>query len=139
MVNEQIVNEFMAKVTYSPGIEFVQGSLAKPKKVDGHNHGDYLIGTHRTAPTTNPNCTRLYIRKADTYDQSNRQLSQKETAVRASFAAVAAAVAIRRKSLEHIASDKAAFDAQKDLAEGKKTMKAYLWAVCKAQYESAQG
>ena len=129
----------MGKVVYSPGIEYVSGSLAKPKKQDGHNHGDYLIGTHRVAPTTNPNCTRLYIRKADTYDQSNRQLSQKETAVRASFAAVAAAVATRRKSLEYIASDKAAFDAQKDLPEGKKTMRAYLWAVCKAEYESAQG
>ena len=129
----------MAKVTYSPGIEFVQGSLAKPKKQDGHNHGDYLIGTHRTAPTTNPNCTRLYIRKADTYDQSNRQLLQKETATRATFAAVAAAVAPRRKSLEHIAADKAAFDAQKDLPEGKKTMRAYLWAVCKAALESNNG
>jgi hypothetical protein len=129
----------MAKVTYSPGIEFVQGSLAKPKKQDGHNHGDYLIGTHRVAPTTNPNCTRMYIRKGDTYDQCNRQLSQKETATRAMFASVAAAVAVRRKSLEHIASDKAAFDAQKDLPEGKKTMRAYLWAVCKAEYESAQG
>ena len=129
----------MGKVTYAPGIQYVNGSLAKPKKVDGHKHGDYLIGTHRTAPTTNPNCTRLYIRKADTYDQSNRQLSQKETAVRASFAAVAAAVAIRRKSLEHIAADKAAFDAQKDLPGGKKTMRSYLWAVCKQAMEQNNG
>ena len=129
----------MAVVTYSPGIDYVQGSLVKAKKKDGHRCGEYLIGTHRTAPTTNPNCTRLYIRKADTYDQSNRSLSQKEVATRAMFASVAAAVATRRKSLEHIASDKAAFDAQKDLPEGKKTMKAYLWAVCKAQYESSQG
>ena len=129
----------MAVVTYSPGIDYVQGSLVKAKKKDGHRCGEYLIGTHRTAPTTNPNCTRIYIRKGDTYDQSNRVLSQKETSTRAMFAAVSAMVATRRKSLEHIASDKAAFDAQKDLAEGKKTMKAYLWAVCKAQYESAQG
>ena len=129
----------MAVVTYSPGIDYVQGSLVKAKKKDGHRCGEYLIGTHRTAPTTNPNCTRIYIRKGETYDQSNRQLSQKETATRAMFASVAAAVAVRRKSLEHIASDKAAFDAQKDLPEGKKTMRAYLWAVCKAEYESAQG
>ena len=60
----------MGKVVYSPGIEYVQGSLAKPKKQDGHSHGDYLIGTHRTAATENPNCTRLYIRKADTYGQN---------------------------------------------------------------------
>ena len=129
----------MGKVTYSPGIQYVNGSLAKPKKVDGHKHGDYLIGTHRTAPTTNPNCTRLYIRKADTYDQGNRVLSQKETAARASFAAVAAAVAVRSKSLEYIASDKAAFDAQKDLPGGKKTMKSYLWAVCKQAMEANNG
>ncbi len=129
----------MAVVTYSPGIDYVQGSLVKAKKKDGHRCGEYLIGTHRTAPTTNPNCTRLYIRKGETYDQSNRQLSQKETATRAMFAAVSTMVATRRKSLEHIAADKQAFDAQKDLPEGKKTMTAYLWAVCKAQYESAQG
>ena len=129
----------MAVVTYSPGIDYVQGSLVKAKKKDGHRCGEYLIGTHRTAPTTNPNCTRIYIRKGETYDQSNRQLSQKETNTRAMFAAVAAAVATRRKSLEHIAADKAAFDAQKDLPNGKKTMRAYLWAVCKAAYESAQG
>ena len=34
----------MGKVSYSPGIEYVKGALAKPKKRDGHNHGDYLIG-----------------------------------------------------------------------------------------------
>ena len=37
----------MGKVTYAPGIEFVQGALAKPKKKNGHKCGDYLIGTHR--------------------------------------------------------------------------------------------
>ena len=126
---------FMAVVTYSPGIDYVQGSLVKAKKKDGHRCGEYLIGTHRTAPTTNPNCTRLYIRKGETYDQSNRQLSQKEVAARATFAAVAAAVAVRSKSLEHIATDKQNFDAQKDQPGGKKTMKAYLWAVCKAALE----
>ena len=50
----------MANVTYAPGIDYVQGSLAKPKKKEGHKCGDYLIGTHRTAATTNPDCTRLY-------------------------------------------------------------------------------
>lgn len=37
----------------------VKGFLAKPKKADGHNHGDYLIGTHREAATTNPANTNL--------------------------------------------------------------------------------
>ncbi len=45
----------MGKVTYATGIDHVSGSLAKPKVKDGHSCGSYLIGTHRVAPTTNPN------------------------------------------------------------------------------------
>jgi hypothetical protein len=134
--SRSIAEREMAKVTYSPGIEFVQGSLAKPKKQDGHNHGDYLIGTHRTAPTTNPNCTRLYIRTADTYKRTGTP-SADELAARARFSAVSKAVKERKEDLQYIASDNAAFLAQKDLANGKKTMRAYLWAVCGAQYDQA--
>ena len=126
----------MGKVTYSPGIEFVQGSLAKPKKVDGHSHGDYLIGTHRTAATTNPNCTRLYIRKADTYGV-NISMSQRSLAARTRFSEVQAAVNERVKDLSKIAQDRAAFLEQKDTAGGKKTFKAYLWKVCGDAYDTA--
>ena len=126
----------MGKVTYSPGIEFVQGSLAKPKKVDGHNHGDYLIGTHRTAATQNPNCTRLYIRKANTYGQ-NISMSQRSLAARTRFSEVQAAVNERVKDLSKIAQDRAAFLEQKDTAGGKKTFKAYLWKVCGDAYDTA--
>ena len=125
----------MGKVVYSPGIQYVQGSLAKPKKVDGHNHGDYLIGTHRSAPTQNPNCARLYVRKGDTYDRTS-QPSTKELQVRARFAAVRAAVAERKDDLQFISKDQADFIAQKDTAGGKKTMNAYLWMVCGAIYDS---
>jgi len=128
----------MGKVTYSPGIQFVQGSLAKPKKVDGHKHGDYLIATHRVAPTQNPNCTRLYIRKADAYERST-QPGADELAARSRFAAVSAMVKARAKDLSHIADDQAAFVAQKDSPTGKKTMRAYLWAVCGAAYDAEQG
>ena len=89
----------MGKVSYSPGIEFVQGSLAKPKKVDGHSHGDYLIGTHRTAPTENPNCTRIYVRKGNTYGQ-NVSKSQESIAARLRFSAVSTAVNNRSKDLQ---------------------------------------
>ena len=58
MVNEQIVNESMAIVKWNSAIDYVKGALSKPKKQNGHSHGDYLIGTHREAATTNPNCTR---------------------------------------------------------------------------------
>ena len=125
----------MGKVSYAPGIEYVQGSLAKPKKVDGHNHGEYLIGTHRTAPTENPNCTRLYIRKADTYQRTG-DLSEQEVMARTRFATVKAAVYARSRNLTTIASDQQAFTAQKDLAGGKKTFNAYLWKICGQAYDA---
>ena len=128
----------MGIVKYSPGIEYVKGSLAKPKKKDGHNHGDYLIATHREAPTSNTaGCTRLYVRGGDSYQRST-QPGADELAARARFAAVRALVAARKKDLSHIADDQAAFVAQKDLANGKKTMTAYLWAVCGAAYDEEQ-
>ena len=124
----------MGKVTYSPGIEYVQGALAKAKKKDGHRCGDYLIGTHRTAATQNPDCTRLYIRKGASYERTTA-LSSKELDARARFAAVAAAVKARKSDLNQITTDQQNFAAQKDTAGGKKTMKAYLWYVCGAEYD----
>ncbi len=128
----------MGKVTYSPGIQYVQGALAKPKKIDGHNHGEYLIGTHRTAATTNPECTRLYIRKADAYVRVT-PASVKEIGIRNRFRAVAAMVLERKEDLTKVTQDQADFLAQKDLANGKKTMRAYLWKVCGALYDAQQG
>ena len=126
----------MGKVTYSPGIEYVQGALAKAKKKDGHRCGDYLIGTHRTAATENPNCTRLYIRKGTSYERTS-PLSSKELDARARFSAVAAAVKARKSDLNSITQDQINFAAQKDQPGGKKTMKAYLWKVCGDAYDQA--
>ena len=125
----------MGKVTYAPGIEYVQGALAKPKKKDGHKCGDYLIGTHRTAATTNPNCTRIYLRKADSYERST-PVTANEVRQRNRFSAVAAAVAARAKDLMKISADQAAFAAQKDQPDGVKTMKAYLWKLEKEAYDA---
>ena len=125
----------MGKVSYSPGIEYVQGSLAKPKKQNGHNHGDYLIGTHRTAATTNPNCTRIYIRKGDAYVRTSEPTS-KELAARNRFATVQAAVIARKDNLTTFASDQAAFVAQLNTAGGKKTFLSYLWKVCGDAYDA---
>ena len=125
----------MGKVTYAPGIEYVQGALAKPKKKDGHKCGDYLIGTHRTAATTNPNCTRIYLRKADSYERST-PVTTNEVRQRNRFSAVAAAVAARAKDLMKISADQAAFAAQKDQPDGVKTMKAYLWKLEKEAYDA---
>ena len=126
----------MGKVSYAPGIEYVSGSLAKPKKKDGHNHGDYLIGTHRVAETTNPNCTRLYIRKGNTYEHELPQTAD-AVAARTRFAEVGAQVAIRAKDLTKIATDQANFLAQKDQPGGKKTMKSYLWKIVGDAYDDA--
>ena len=124
----------MGKVTYSPGIEYVQGALAKAKKKDGHICGDYLIGTHRTAATQNPNCTRLYIRKGASYERTSPLTSQ-ELDARARFSAVAAAVKARKSDLSQITQDQINFAAQKDQPDGKKTMRAYLWKICGAEYD----
>ena len=126
----------MGKVTYSPGIEYVNGALAKAKKKDGHRCGDYLIGTHRTAATQNPDCTRLYIRKGTSYERTS-PLTSNELDARARFAAVAAAVKARKSDLNKITTDQINFAAQKDTAGGKKTMKAYLWKVCGDEYDQA--
>ena len=118
------------------GIEYIQGALKRPKKQNGHNHGNYLVATHRTAATENPNCQRLYTFDADRYKRST-QPSSHELDIRERFAAVAAMVKVRAKDLTKIDDDQAAFLAQRDTANGKKTMRAYLWLVCGAEYDQA--
>ena len=125
----------MGKVTYAPGIQYINGALAKPKKQNGHKHGDYLIGTHRTAPTESNECTRIYIRKADTYDRATQPTGD-ELKARERFAAVAAMVKARKGDLSQISQDQEDFLAQKDTAGGKKTMRAYLWLICGQEYDA---
>ena len=128
----------MGKVKYATGIDYVQGSLAKPTVKEGHTCGTYLIGTHRTAATTNPNCTSLYVREADTYKRTS-QPSSKELAARARFTAVSAAIKARKADLMSVADDEAAFMAQKNLPGGKKTLKAWYWMVCGNEYDQEHG
>ena len=117
------------------GIEYIQGALKRPKKQDGHNHGNYLVATHRTAATENPNCQRLYSFDADRYKRTS-PLTTKELQARNRFRAVAAMVKERAADLMAITQDQVDFLAQKDLANGKKTMRAYLWKVCGAEYDN---
>ena len=126
----------MAIVKFAYGIDYVRGSLAKPKTKEGHSCGTYLIGTHREAPTTNPNCTRLYIREKEDYVRTTAPTSN-ELWARTRFAAVAAAVKARKEDLMNVNTDKQNFLAQKDDANGKKTFKAYLWSICAAAYDQA--
>ena len=127
----------MGKVVYATGIDYVSGSLAKPKKNGngGHSCGTYLIGTHRVAATTNPNCTRIYIKNANAYDRSTLP-SADELAARQRFTAVQEAVRLRAKDLTHMTQDQEDFMDQRNLANGKKTMKAYLWSICGAAYDA---
>ena len=114
------------------GIETISGALKRPKKIDGHNHGNYLVMTHRTAESTNPNCQRIYSFAPDRYKRSV-PFSQAEIAHHNRFKAIAQAVAARRADLSKVTQDQVAFKAQKDLQNGKKTMRSYLWSLCAAE------
>ena len=124
----------MAQVNWSAGIDSVSGALSKPSKSGQHSCNKMLLGTHRVAATENPNCNRVYIRKKV---ERSTPVTQNEQLARARFAAVAAAVKARKKNLQTISQDQAAFAAQKDLADGRKTFKAYLWQVCGEEYDTA--
>jgi hypothetical protein len=119
------------------GIEYIQGAMKRPKKVNGHNHGNYLVATHRTAETTNPNCQRLYTFDSDRYVRST-PVSTEEQERRTKFAAIARMVVQRNNSLSTLSSDQAAYAAQKNEPGGKTTWKSYLWKVCKEAYEETQ-
>ena len=127
----------MAKAKVSAaGIEYIQGAMKRPKVINGHNHGNYLVMTHRTAETNNPNCQRIYTFDADRYKRTSAP-SADEMAIRDKFTAVSRAVALRKKDLSKMAADQAAFEAQK--ATGKKTLRAYLWMLESDAYDQAQG
>ena len=122
----------MAQVNWSAGIDSVSGALSKPGKSGQHSCNKMLMGTHRVAATTNPNCNRLYLRKKV---ERSTSPSAEEMNARTRFAAVAAAVATRAKDVSNITADQEAFKAQKDLPGGRKTLKSWYWMVELADYD----
>ena len=126
----------MAKVNWSAGIDSVSGALAKPTKSGHHNCEKMLLGTHRVAATTSDTCNRVYIRRKV---QRSTMPKAKELATRSRFTEVSGMVRTRSKDLMQIAADQAAFLAQKDTAGGIKTMKAWYWSVCGAEYDQQHG
>ena len=126
----------MAKVNWSAGIDSVSGALAKPTKSGHHNCEKMLLGTHRVAATTSDTCNRVYIRRKV---ERSTTPKAKELAARSRFTEVSAMVRTRSKDLMQIAADQAAFLAQKDLAGGIKTMKAYYWHICGEEYDQQHG
>ena len=116
------------------GIEYIQGAMKKPVKKDGHKHGSYLIMTHRTAPTTNTACSRIYIRGLSSVTRST-PFTAEDLARQLRFKTVSAAVAARMKDPAKMITDQASFNAQSTY----KTMKSYLWALEKATYDQQNG
>ena len=117
------------------GIETISGAMKRPKKMNGHNHGSYLVAVHRVAPTENPNCQRVYSFDADRYKRSTA-LSEDEINARNRFRAVSQMVKQRKKDLTYISDDQMDFAAQRNTPGGKKTMLAYLWKVCGDLYDA---
>ena len=129
----------MAKVEYADAIKTVSGALTKINKKSPHAADQKMVlATHRVAATTNPNCQRLYIRGLSSVTRTT-PVTTKEVNIRNRFRAVAAMVIERKEDLTKVTTDQAAFLAQKDLANGKKTMKAYLWYVCGQEYDQQNG
>ena len=129
----------MANVNWAPGIESVSGALSKINKKSPHAADQQmLLATHRVAPTSQiGKCNRLYLRGLSSVTRST-PLTAKDISVRTRFSQVRTMVNQRMNNLATIAGDTAAFKAQKDLANGKKTLTAYLWQICGEEYDAGQ-
>ena len=129
----------MASATYAPMFETVSGALTRINKKSPHA-GDQkmVLATHRTAPTTSTECSRVYLRGLSSVSRSTDP-SADELAVRTKFSAVSAAVSARLKDPTKKEADLAAFKVQKDTAGGKTTMRSYIWSLESAAYDQANG
>ena len=129
----------MAVVEWADAIKTVSGALTRINKKSQHARDQKMIlGTHRKAATTNPNCTRLYLRGLSAITRST-PVSAAETAHRSKFGEICAAVAARRKDLGKISQDNINFKAQKDEPGGFKTMRSYLFHLEKVAWEQSNG
>ena len=129
----------MAKATYAPMFETVSGALNKIDKKSPHAADQKMVlATHRKAPTTSPDCSRVYLRGLSSVTRST-PVTAKETGIRTKFAAVSTAVSARLQDPTKQAADLTAFKAQKDAANGKKTMRSYIWSLESAAYDQANG
>ena len=123
----------MAKVEYADAIKTVSGALTKINKKSQHAADQKMVlATHRVAATTNPACSRLYLRGLSAVTRTT-PVTADEQAQRTRFATVARMVQARKQDLTKIAGALAGFNAQKDNPNGKKTMRSYLWMVCDAE------
>ena len=127
----------MAKATYAPMFETVSGALNKIDKKSPHAADQKMVlATHRKAPTTSPDCSRVYLRGLSSVTRTT-PVTAKETGIRNKFAAVSAAVSARLQDPTKQTADEAAFKLQKDTANGKKTLRSYIWSLESAAYDQA--
>ena len=127
----------MAKVEYADAIKTVSGALTKINKKSPHAADQKMVlATHRVAETTNPNCSRIYLRGLSSITRTT-PVGTDELWARTRFAAVAAAVKERKGDLMNYNNDIAAFQAQKDQPGGKKTLKSYYWKICGDAWDTA--
>ena len=127
----------MAKASYAPMFETVSGALNKINKKSPHAADQKMVlATHRTAPTTSTECSRVYLRGLSSVTRSTEP-SADELAVRSKFSAVSAAVSARMQDPSKKAADLAAFNAQKNTKGGKATMRSYIWSLEAAAYDEA--
>ena len=125
----------MAKGKVMALYESLSGALTKINKKSQHAADQRMIlATHRTAETTSKSCSRLYLRGLSSITRST-PIKTEERAARNRFGSVAAAVNTRMHDLSKVTADQAAFLAQKDQPNGKKTMRAYLWRLELQSYD----
>ena len=122
----------MAQAEWSAGIDSVSGALSKPGSNPQHSCEKMLLGMHRVAPTTNPNCNRLFLRKKI---KRSTPLTQDEIGARNRFKNVSQMIKARKQDLNKITQDQEAFLAQKNLPNGLKTMTKWYWSICGTEYD----
>lgn len=130
----------MAVAVYADLVSNLSGALTKINKKSPHAVDQKMVlATHRNAPTSQiGKCNRMYLRGLNSVTRST-PVTQEETEHRAKFAAVSAAVNARIKDTSKQAADLAAFNAQKNTANGKITMRSYLWSLESAAYDQVNG
>ena len=130
----------MAIAVYADVVSSLSGALTKINKKSPHAVDQKMVlATHRTAPTSQVGkCNRMYLRGLNSVTRST-PVGADEISLRTKFAAVSAAVNARMKDPTKIADDLVAFNAQKNSANGKITMRSYLWSLESAAYDQANG
>ena len=130
----------MAVAVYADVVSSLSGALTKINKKSPHAVDQKMVlATHRTAPTSQVGkCNRMYLRGLNSVTH-NTAASQDEIEHRTKFAAVSAAVNARIKDTSKQAADLAAFNAQKNSANGKITMRSFLWTLESEAFDQANG